>query len=212
MPVAGEKTRKNMLLGDTWEVGCSEAWGDLLKVWRTSPEKIWIWSDLHLGHHNIIKYCNRPFYGVANMDSSMLSNASCVPDNDPDIWLIFVGDVGMWREGGESIAEFVQLCPGRKALILGNHDFQGFGHPKSLEEWQATGFDAVASSLELPAQKEGKKLWLTHYPLASSLISSSVLNVHGHTHDRLLEGPFVNVCVENQDYAPARLLDRIASF
>lgn len=210
MPVAGEKVRKNMLRGDTWASLCTQEWQEIQNVWKTRPENIWIWSDLHIGHHNIIKYCDRPFFGVSNMNSSLLDNASNVPDS-PDTWLLFLGDIGMWRHDAESIAEFVQLCPGRKALILGNHDFQGEGHPKSFQEWQDTGFDAVASSFVLESILDKEELWMTHYPLHQEFIPPKVLNVHGHTHNRILEGPYLNVCVENQDYAPKRLLDRLES-
>jgi calcineurin-like phosphoesterase family protein len=51
---------------------------------------IWCTADFHFGHSNIIRYCNRPFRSVEEMDQSILDrlNAS-VKANDI---LYFLGD------------------------------------------------------------------------------------------------------------------------
>jgi len=36
--------------------------------------KFWFTSDYHLGHANIIKYCNRPFKGIDQMNSTIIRN------------------------------------------------------------------------------------------------------------------------------------------
>jgi calcineurin-like phosphoesterase family protein len=33
---------------------------------------MYIWSDLHLGHVNIIRYCSLPFTGVREMNAALL--------------------------------------------------------------------------------------------------------------------------------------------
>jgi calcineurin-like phosphoesterase family protein len=32
--------------------------------------KVYIWSDLHLGHENVIRYCNRPFTDAVDMNTA----------------------------------------------------------------------------------------------------------------------------------------------
>jgi calcineurin-like phosphoesterase family protein len=51
---------------------------------------IWFTADFHFGHNNIIRYCNRPFRSVEEMDQTILDrlNAS-VKANDI---LYFLGD------------------------------------------------------------------------------------------------------------------------
>lgn len=49
------------------------------------PEQIYLTSDLHLFHTNIIKYCNRPFEysaeGCAQMNEFILKKFDTLPDN-----------------------------------------------------------------------------------------------------------------------------------
>ena len=37
--------------------------------------RTWLWSDLHLFHHEIIRHCNRPFAGIHHMASALLREA-----------------------------------------------------------------------------------------------------------------------------------------
>ena len=34
---------------------------------------VWFTSDFHLGHRNIIPYCNRPFDSIDDMDATILA-------------------------------------------------------------------------------------------------------------------------------------------
>jgi calcineurin-like phosphoesterase family protein len=51
---------------------------------------VWFTSDFHLGHRNIIRYCNRPFDSTDDMDATILANLNKkVGENDI---LYFLGD------------------------------------------------------------------------------------------------------------------------
>jgi calcineurin-like phosphoesterase family protein len=51
---------------------------------------VWFTSDFHFGHANIIRYCDRPFSSVAEMDEAILDRLnSCVKTMDH---LYFLGD------------------------------------------------------------------------------------------------------------------------
>ena len=79
----------------------------------------WFTSDFHLGHRNIIRYCNRPFQSTGEMDAAILDNLnSRVQQNDI---LYFLGDFCM---GGPSQAARYRdrvVCR-HIHVIEGNHD------------------------------------------------------------------------------------------
>jgi calcineurin-like phosphoesterase family protein len=53
----------------------------------------WFTADFHLGHSNIIRYCNRPFPDTAEMDEAIIArlNASVKAEDE----LYYLGDFCM---------------------------------------------------------------------------------------------------------------------
>lgn len=200
--VAGKETRRGMRQGAQWSELTANAWQAFEQAWRTTPEDVFVWSDLHLQHANIIRYAQRPHGGVYHMDESLLANAQAAVQAHQ--WLLFVGDLAMWKDRA-AVEAWMARCPGRKALVLGNHDVRGRECPKRVEDWQALGFEAVADVVALPAAHGLPALWITHYPLPRAALPADTLNVHGHSHTRVYAGPFVNACVEIVGYTPRNL-------
>lgn len=199
--VAGKGTRRGMRKAALWAAESQGEWDAFRDAWENTPDRVWIWSDHHLGHANIIKYTDRPFGNAERMDGALLRAAQIIPQDD---WVMFAGDLAMWKEP-DAVRAWVANCPGKKVLVLGNHDCKGSGHPESMDEWRDLGFLAVSDCVSLRRENQGD-LWVTHYPLAEGDIPSGVLNVHGHTHTTVLQGPYLNVCVEPLGYAPHRLI------
>lgn len=79
-------------------------------------------SDQHFGHTNIIKYCNRPFTSIEEMDQAIIDNWNSVVDNKDFVYII--GDLTMSYKKDKMREIFNQL-KGTKALIKGNHDHKG---------------------------------------------------------------------------------------
>lgn len=161
---------------------------------RFSAARAWLWSDLHLGHENIIRYTSRPFASVEAMDAALYAAwEGTVGAGDP---LVFVGDMAMRSAVGEHTWDRVRAAPGApKHLVFGNHDLTGSG------ELRAHGFDSVSAALCIDGDPP---LLCTHMPLAA--VPEGCVNVHGHTH---AEPPgrtrHVNVSVEQLGYRPVAL-------
>ena len=110
--------------------------------------------------------------------------------------IICGGDVA--RSGALDPERLARLnaMPGRKVLVLGNHDFGPSGEPAE------TGSDEASMTLVIPGEPT---LLVTHMLLWS--VPDGRVNVHGHlhNHEALRPGPFVNICVEQTGYRPLPL-------
>lgn len=167
--------------------------------WRTgqlpADADAWVWSDQHLGHANIIRYCNRPFADVAEMDEAFYANWEATVGAEDTV--VFVGDLAMGAALHAETFDRIRQMPGaRKILIAGNHDVTGRGGYLRVE-----GFDTVNAMLIAAGEPP---LAFTHLPLRE--VPEGWINIHGHTHAQPpRESPHINVSVEQLDYAPVRL-------
>jgi calcineurin-like phosphoesterase family protein len=75
-------------------------------------------SDLHFYHANVIKYCNRPFTSVEEMNETFIERWNSVVPPDGKVWLL--GDIFFCD--AKNAAEILARLNGEKHLILGNHD------------------------------------------------------------------------------------------
>ena len=83
-----------------------------------AKDKTWFTSDTHFGHKNIIKYCNRPYDNIDNMDKSLISNWNSVVKPGDDIF--HLGDFSF--NGEKNISKYSDQLNGKIHLIWGNHD------------------------------------------------------------------------------------------
>ena len=76
---------------------------------------IYLTADLHFGHENIIKYCNRPFNDVHEMNNTLINNWNSIVNEDDLIFCL--GDFS-FREADR----YAKYLNGEIILIRGNHD------------------------------------------------------------------------------------------
>ena len=155
---------------------------------------IYLISDTHFNHKNIIKYANRPFDNVEEMNKHMIKQWNKVVSNKDTVY--HLGDFGWGNK--EEITRLVSQLNGNKILIRGNHDAH------SSKWYMECGFNmAIKGGIIL----EDYYL-LTHKPIHINELSPFV-NIHGHLHQHNMEGDwYLNVSVEQIDYTPI-LFDEI---
>lgn len=95
---------------------------------------IYLISDEHFSHKNIISLCDRPFSSVEEMNDTLISNFNLVV-NDND-FIIHLGDICMGNVQ-ESLKYIKQLNGAKHILITGNHD-----KPFKQIEWEQQYLDA----------------------------------------------------------------------
>lgn len=132
---------------------------------------VWFTSDQHYGHANIIPYCKRPFRDVEHMEAEMVRRFAAVVK--PDDTVYFLGDFSFTNP-----LPVLQQLPGKKYLILGNHDWDE-RRRKQLGKSGAFGWIKDVELIEV----EDQELWLSHYPHLSWPNSHhGSWNLHGHMH------------------------------
>jgi calcineurin-like phosphoesterase family protein len=156
----------------------------------------WLISDTHLGHKNIVKYCNRP------MNHNELMLKAWRGMIQPEDTVLHLGDLAVWYGEDEEywLREAMGL-PGKKFMLRGNHD--------KLKDarYAELGFPIIP---EFVQEIKGQRVLFSHYP-DEDRTSKWDINVHGHIHNNLLEPRlassgrrYKNISVELTDYKPIK--------
>ncbi len=175
---------------------------DLINQTINEGGKLLFWSDQHFFHHNIIRYASRPFNDMNHMSQIMLKNY-WANVTEKDI-VIFGGDVGFGDV--EEIKKFLRILPGKKILVLGNHDFE----KNNLKYRDYKVFDKVTMCFPLVYKHQEKEfiIYVSHYPIDNKYLINNI-NIHGHIHQYNIGGKHINMAVEQTNYAPIELKENI---
>lgn len=129
---------------------------------------IWLITDTHLGHANMVKYCGRP----ENHSDIILENLrKSLTYGD---LLIHLGDVCIGKDDYWH-SFLTTIIPGgvKRILLRGNHD-------KNTDTWYLShGWDFICESFS--DTYFGRKITFSHYPIPNI----QNLNIHGHFHNNL---------------------------
>ncbi len=145
--------------------------------------KIFVISDTHFSHKNIIEYTCRPFKTVEEMDEAIIKKWNNKVTKDDLV--IHLGDFALGTK--EEIKELRSRLNGTILLIRGNHDHQS----KICE----AGFIIIEDYIII------RDKIFSHRPIEKDYIPYGLINVHGHIHGKeSLNG--INVSVEKTNYEP----------
>lgn len=159
--------------------------------------KIYFIADTHFYHTNIIKYCNRPFNSVDEMNKVIIDNWNNVVGVDDIVY--HLGDITLHNN---NLKELIEKLNGTIYLVRGNHD------GKSKSYYEKMGFKVIPTQTKLTDYK----FILSHRPLDDSQIPNGYINIHGHIHNSPLEAVFDAskhrcVSVERINYTPIKIED-----
>lgn len=129
-------------------------------------------SDLHFGHFNIMRFDNRPFRSVEEMDGTLIKNWNSVVDKDDTVYIL--GDF-CWLTEGRWI-EILEQLNGNKVLIRGNHDL------KYMSATLRRMFADVKDYKEV--RDNGRRVLLSHYPMPfyRGAYNPDIVHLYGHIH------------------------------
>ena len=150
-------------------------------------------SDCHFGHKNIIKYMNRPFESVDDMNLGMINSWNSVVSTSDRVFL--VGDAFLCDK--DRASEIMKALNGYKVLVAGNHD-------RSEKTMIEIGFDEYHRELSYSFGDMGMAL-MKHYPLPDLVIKEKGFDflIHGHLHrPPHTQGLKVNVAADLINFIP----------
>lgn len=161
---------------------------------------IWFTGDTHFGHKNVIRYANRPFSSVDEMDTTMIERWNAVVQPGDQVY--HLGDVSFYRAA--RTMEILSALKGQIHLIRGNHD-------KSLDPATLRKFAWVKDVHTLKVPDEGapggiQRIVLMHYALRVWDKSHyGAWSLYGHSHGTLPDDPnacAIDVGVDCHEYTP----------
>ena len=92
---------------------------------KFNAEQTFFTSDTHFNHANIIRFCNRPFKDVEQMNEVMIANWNNVIGKDDTVF--HLGDFCLG--GAAEWTKILDRLNGKIYLIMGNHDLKSQQSP-----------------------------------------------------------------------------------
>lgn len=141
---------------------------------KFNAEHTFFTSDTHFNHANIIKFCNRPFKDVEQMNDVMIANWNSVIGKDDTVF--HLGDFCLG--GAAEWTKILDRLNGKIYLIMGNHDL------KNIRQGFISRFEHVAMQMRIEIGK--KRIYLCHYPFlcVEGSYKDDVWQLFGHVHTR----------------------------
>ena len=155
---------------------------------------VFVISDHHFYHENIIKYCERQFKNLNHMHNVMIKNWNNVVSKDDVV--LHLGDFSFGNK--KMVKDIRRKLNGKIYMIKGNHDKHGVGWYNDVGIMMFKKPFIIGDILFSHARKNTENI--NTY-------------IHGHSHDKrpLIESidnnKFYNVSVDKLNYTPIKIKD-----
>lgn len=167
---------------------------------------IYYTSDLHIGHENIIRLCNRPYKTVEEMNGDLIKRWNIKVGPKDEVYIL--GDMFFKYTDIQQVKDILKSLNGKKHLIKGNHD-------KFLKQlnWRDY-FESLDLYKEI--DDKGRMVCMFHYPVEewNGYYRNSYM-LYGHVHDNMGDikkhSRKFNVGVDVNDFEPKTLDELIES-
>lgn len=155
-------------------------------------------ADMHFGHTNIIKFEDRPFENIEQMDKTIINNWNRTVKRLDKIFI--AGDISFYNQ--EKTNEILSKLNGYKVLVLGNHD-------RSPNFWKVAIYNGWLNEISKNPIIY-KNYIISHYPI--ECVPEGYINIHGHIHGKKLNceryinsDKYINCGVDVNNFKPMRL-------
>lgn len=124
-------------------------------------QAIWFTSDLHFGHRNVIRFCDRPWENEKDMEKGLIDNWNETVKSEDIVFVL--GDT-FWFNDSHRIKKVLSQLNGKNIFMIpGNHDeFESYyrvDDPRII-----LCQDVVCVWISEP-NRPLKEIWLSHYPM-----------------------------------------------
>ena len=145
--------------------------------YNSNDVNLFFTSDTHFWHSNIIKYCNRPFMDIEEMNEEIIKRWNDKIENDD---LVFhLGDFAFC--GPSQYKTLLERLNGKITLVLGNPDW------RNIKEGYMSKFNGIYQQLRIKVDYQ--RIYLNHFPFLCYEGSwRGVWQLFGHVHS----GPYNN--------------------
>lgn len=185
---------------------------------------IFLTSDLHIYHTNVIKYCGRPFTSVEEMNEMLVKNWNEVVGPEDTVYCL--GDFSM---AFRPVETFTRRLNGKKYLVPGNHDFCHSYHKKSrnadnrtkwIKNYEDNGWIVLPeqTTLDIPGVAVVNMCHHPYYFIDSDVGDDKYEKwrpkddgrwlLCGHVHEKWKAvGRMINVGVDQWDFKPVSIVE-----
>lgn len=161
---------------------------------------IYLTSDLHFNHKNIIEYCNRPFNSVEEMNKTLIANWNKTVTPTDTVYVL--GDFILGA--ADQTKAILERLNGKIILVRGNHDSKA-----KLAIYSSLGMEIKDIAY---LEYKGRFFIMCHFPNESEDFvkmvrdsNSEVIWAYGHVHEIAPKG-YVNgtyhIGVDTNNYTP----------